>query len=705
MGMNQRERSITWHLPRLGLALALVAGLVAGCGGGGGSAATTTSSVDPANASLQASTKQQTQPGISAPPLANGVTVEFKAPDTGSTAVTINNPSAPAAFAGVGVNLVGATDLLSVPCVAKAGATPCPAPGPGPTVSASSIRAAINLPFATSPSYYWKTGQGKAKCTPLILDTSLVNYNDPVATNGFFDTFAQTDLFTRSDCGGTSQSIASRYGVDSSNAPHCSVTYAGACLIADVTAKHLDWVQVYFAVPADLATASRSADLAAFEAAQLVYQTAFGSAPKYVELRNEPDNDHITPAAYNAFLAAFNDVLPRLADQRASSSQTPPDQKTRLQALKSVQVVGPGLTSSYKLDYNGDPLSNLPSDSANKGLSSTLWFQADGSSMPKQVAQTFFDTATAQKLLLSSHAYDEKHLLADGITTLDALAGLKNLFRVRDTFQTKAPSPVMLTEMAESVEHDVQTRSYMGYCGSLPGTPLAGNTCGVPGDKDVADGFNYAYPNCLAGKATQVFAVKDPSTIVDMCHNQAATLNRNIINYANQGVLSELVWSASPTPTTTRHGLLTTTGVATLMNGGTEPLFKAVSTLGYTTVYPALWTANNANTTVDAVVVLSNPPTSPPVANYPAAARVALANTDSVSHAYALNFGSTPFAQFTQVSWASTIGGSSNSYVGTAIETTATVLALPSGTTFGSDSRRLVITLPARSAVTLDLKR
>ncbi|HEY9064230.1 MAG TPA: hypothetical protein VIO33_04555 [Burkholderiaceae bacterium] len=613
---------------------------------------------------------------------ANGAAVDFKSP-AGANVVSVKAPLATPAFQGMGVNLTRLRDMQSVACVARPGGQACGAP-PNPAVSAASVRAAIGLPFAPDSRSYYNDGTG---CMPVSL-TSRIDFNDPQKTNDFFDSFAATQIYSDASCSGTSSSIQDAYG-DLSNCAGSG--YKGTCFINDVAAKNLDWVQVYFTAPQELMPVQYADKLAAFKAGQLVYQTELGEPPKFVELFNEPENFNLQPAQYSQFLASFKDVLPRLVQQRQQGLAPTDPRRQRLAKLAQIQVVGPGLGSAYKLDYVGDPASPVDNDA---GLKNTVWFSAQAN------AQAFFADATNQGLLLSSHTYDEKRLLADQVHTLDALADLKNLFRIRDLFQNT--SPVLLTEATESIEHDDITGRYMDYCkaatsGSLPMAPA--RACGPPGPDDVNPNFGWSaffgYPECITGTMFQNY-----QAVADLCHHQMATLSRNLLNFANQGVVSELIWSLAPSFASTRHGLLTLDGQATLMNAATEPLLKATTTLRYGAVYPASWSAASSWEAIGAVAVFS----TPAGAAAPTTARVALANTDSASRVYAFDFGTTPFAQFTKVTHVSTAGGLAATYTGSTIEA-ANPLTTPGGATFGSGNKRLVVTLPPRSVMTLDLSK
>lgn len=159
------------------------------------------------------------------------------------------------------------------------------------------------------------------------------------------------------------------------------------------------------------------------------------------------------------------------------------------------------------------------------------------------------------------------------------------------------------------------------------------------------------------------------------------------------GVSGEMIWSLTPSKSS-EHGLISRSGLATLMNAGTEPMLANFSQDGWSTIYPA--TGLEADLDSAAVFLAA-------AGAHPAKGRIVIANSSGTAKQYGLKLGTTQFARYTQVTSASTIGGAPGNYTGNAA-TAANPVAALSGSNFGTAGDALIVTLPPNTAVTLDLQ-
>jgi hypothetical protein len=632
----------------------------------------------------------------------DGVVVALQ-PASGTT-VTVAAPAAGAAFQGIGTNLGQLGDMGYIPCAQ--GSTGCSVAPAGAKISAKSVRASINLPFNAQGSWYLVN----QSCTPVTVTGLGVKFGDPRGTLAFFDTYGATTFYSDAQCS-SGASMQDRFGSVANCADTSPTNYRGACLMDGVRMRNLDWVEVYFAAPAEfmqscgngcdklLGDTASMQNFAMYKAAQLVYQGRFGNAPaapKYVELFNEPEgtwNVQVTPAQYDQFVGYFMTAMQSLVAQRLKTAGLTQGEKTYLGDLQHATVLaGPALGSGYLLDYAGD---SAPWDTSKD------WF---GSATE---AADFYATLGADNAAVSTHLYDDKRTGAQ-FTGLNVMTGLAQLLAVRNASSSNAA--VVISEAAETVQNDdVAVNGYRGFCDANTPRNDKKSTEGAcdamrPGDPA---SVGYSYPDCIPG-ATYVSSTAGKyagsykgTVLADFCHHQAAKLYRNLANYANQndqhatsmnGVVSELIWASSPTPSSSEHGLVTRQGLASLMNVGTDPLLANFSADGYATVFPVTFAQDFD---LGAGIFAS-------AAANPQRARLALANTASVTKTVTLNFGSTPLRQFTRVLDGSSFGGTSDKYTGQ-LEPMAAGVQAPAGSNFGSRNYNLVVTLPANSAVTLTL--
>ena len=115
---------------------------------------------------------------------ANGVTLTVGSIPAGAALPKITAPATSLHFTGVGANVTGFNDLLDVPCAAAQGA--CTLTAPNPKVSATTIRAPFNMPFATqfdALSYYNDT---PGHCVQTNLATMGVSAANLAGTLAFF---------------------------------------------------------------------------------------------------------------------------------------------------------------------------------------------------------------------------------------------------------------------------------------------------------------------------------------------------------------------------------------------------------------------------------------------------------------------------------------------------------------------------------------
>lgn len=630
---------------------------------------------------------------------ANGVTLTVGSIPAGAALPKITAPATSLHFTGVGANVTGFNDLLDVPCAAAQGA--CTLTAPNPKVSATTIRAPFNMPFATqfdALSYYNDT---PGHCVQTNLTTMGVSAANLAGTLAFFTNYLSTPIYGTSNCTGASTSIAALFGSTANCASPTS--FAGACFLDGIADRNLDWVQIFMASPTDYTVQdgggadlsgnlSTEANFAAFKAAQLVFQGRYGNhpkAPRWIELFNEPEgiwNTKVSPSRMMQMITDFKSSLASLITIRQGQSPSTAEQ-AYLTALGNAQVVTPGLASAFEVDYAADS-ANPAYNGGAAWATGISWFPGSSD------VSTFFSGVASNGLLLSTHTYDDKH--TQDAAAVNVMSGLQSLFRVRNANSNNAA--LLLTEVAESVEQDTDTVGYMNYCGTQT-LGADGDTCGAP---RVGDGDAYAYPNCVSGATFHgtPFASADPS-IAGFCHHQAAKLVRVIAEMANQadrgatenGVFGEMIWSLTPSKSS-EHGLISRSGLATLMNAGTEPMLASFAQDGWSTIYPA----TGLETDLDSAAVFMAG-----AGAHPTKGRIVIANSSGTTKQYGLKLGTTQFAHYTQVTFASTIGGPPGNYTGTAA-TAANPVAASSGSNFGTAGDALVVTLPANSVVTLDLQ-
>lgn len=447
----------------------------------------------------------------------NGVTLAVGTIPAGAALPKITAPATALHFTGVGANVTGFNDLLDVPCAAAQGS--CTLTAPIPRVSATTIRAPFNMPFATqfgALTYYNDT---PGHCVQTNLANMGVSAANPGGTLAFFANYLNTPIYGTSSCTGASTTIAAVFG---STANCTSPTgFAGACFLDGVADRNLDWVQIFMASPTDYTVQDGGgadlsgnltieANFAAFKAAQLVFQGRYGShpkAPRWIELFNEPEgiwNTKVSPSRMMQMVTDFKSSLASLITIRQGQSPSTAEQ-AYLTALGNAQIVTPGLASAFEVDYAADPANPAYNGGAawTTGIS---WFPAASD------ASAFFSGVGSNGLLLSTHAYDDKH--TQDVAAVNVVSGLQSLLRVRNANSSNAA--LLLTEVAESVEQDADTVAYMNYCG-VQTLGADGDTCGAP---RVGDGDAYAYPSCVAGATFHgtSFASADPS-IAGFCHH------------------------------------------------------------------------------------------------------------------------------------------------------------------------------------------
>ena len=120
----------------------------------------------------------------------NGVQVALTT-SAGAEQVAVSPATAAAPFQGVGANLIGLSDLNYVAC-STAGGKSCSVQPPNPSVPATSVRAAINLPFTSTPTYYKNAG---GACVAVDLTAMGVDSTSPASTLAFYATYGATPIY------------------------------------------------------------------------------------------------------------------------------------------------------------------------------------------------------------------------------------------------------------------------------------------------------------------------------------------------------------------------------------------------------------------------------------------------------------------------------------------------------------------------------